>query len=48
VYDWDATAGRHQIQVRATDGTGETQTEERTPPAPSGARGWPSVDVSVG
>ena len=48
VFDWDATAGRHQIQVRATDGTGETQPEQRTPPAPDGARGWMSVDVAVG
>ena len=48
VFDWDATPGSHRIEVRATDGTGETQTQERTSPAPSGARGWPSVDVSVG
>jgi DMSO/TMAO reductase YedYZ molybdopterin-dependent catalytic subunit len=48
VFDWDATPGSHRIEVRATDGTGETQTEDRTPPAPDGARGWPSVDVSVG
>ena len=48
VFDWDATAGRHQIQVRATDGSGETQPEQRTPPAPDGARGWMSVDVAAG
>ena len=48
VFDWDATAGRHQIQVRATDGAGETQPEQRTAPAPDGARGWMSVDVAAG
>jgi hypothetical protein len=48
VFDWNATPGRHTIQVRATDGAGETQPEERTPPAPNGARGWDAVDVSVG
>ena len=48
VFDWDATAGRHQLQVRATDGAGETQPEQRTPPAPDGARGWMSVDVAAG
>jgi hypothetical protein len=39
---------RHHIEVRATDGTGEVQTDQRTPPAPDGARGWHSVDVTVG
>jgi DMSO/TMAO reductase YedYZ molybdopterin-dependent catalytic subunit len=48
VYDWNSTPGRHHIEVRATDGTGEVQTDERTPPAPDGARGWHSVDVTVG
>ena len=48
VYDWDATPGRHHIEVRATDGTGAVQTDQRTPPAPDGARGYHSVDVSVG
>ena len=48
VYDWDPTPGRHRIEVRARDGTGETQPEQRTPPAPDGARGWHSVDVTIG
>ena len=48
VLDWNATPGNHSIQVRATDGAGETQPEQRTPPAPDGARGWDAVDVSVG
>jgi hypothetical protein len=45
--DWDATPGRHTIAVRATDGTGETQTSEITPEAPDGARGWHTIEVSV-
>jgi DMSO/TMAO reductase YedYZ molybdopterin-dependent catalytic subunit len=48
VYDWAATPGPHTIQVRATDGTGETQTEQRSRPAPDGARGWDGVSVEVG
>ena len=48
VYDWNSTPGSHHIEVRATDGTGEVQTDQRTPPAPDGARGWHSVDVTVG
>lgn len=44
---WDATPGEHVLQVRATDGTGETQTDARTPPAPSGARGYHTIQVTV-
>ncbi|GAA3117372.1 hypothetical protein GCM10017600_14250 [Streptosporangium carneum] len=47
VDDWDATPGSHSIQVRATDATGYTQTEERAPVGPDGATGWHSVDVEV-
>ena len=39
-----STASR---SVRPT-GTGETQTEFRTPPAPDGARGWHTIQVKVG
>jgi hypothetical protein len=35
------------IQVRATDGTGAVQPEQPSPPAPDGARGWHTVNVSV-
>lgn len=45
--DWDATAGRHQLQVRATDKTGETQTEVVTDVAPNGATGWHTRRVTV-
>lgn len=46
-FDWDATPGRHDITVRAVDGTGETQTEERADVLPDGASGWMSLAVTV-
>ena len=42
---WDATPGEHTIEVRATDGLGEVQTEQRSPPAPDGARGHQTIKV---
>jgi DMSO/TMAO reductase YedYZ molybdopterin-dependent catalytic subunit len=45
---WDATAGEHTIAVRATDGTGQVQTADRTPPPPDGARGHHTIRVRVG
>jgi DMSO/TMAO reductase YedYZ molybdopterin-dependent catalytic subunit len=46
-FDWDATAGPHYIKARATDGTGELQTDQRADPVPDGASGWQSVMVTV-
>ena len=46
-YEWDATPGPHYIKVRATDGTGEVQTDRRAEPVPDGASGWQSVMVTV-
>lgn len=46
-YAWDAGPGDHVIAVRATDGTGATQPEERTRPDPDGARGWHTIRVRV-
>lgn len=46
-YEWDATPGPHYIKVRATDGTGQVQTEQRADPVPDGASGWQSVMVTV-
>ncbi|WP_289017996.1 molybdopterin-dependent oxidoreductase [uncultured Ornithinimicrobium sp.] len=43
----DAATGRHQLTVRATDGTGETQTDTPAAPAPDGASGWHAVEVTV-
>ncbi len=49
-YDWDTSEvdpGEHRIQVRATDTTGETQTEEVARPDPNGATGWHTRTVIV-
>ena len=47
VYEWDAKPGEHTIKVRATDGEGETQTEDEAAPIPSGATGYDTVKVTV-
>lgn len=44
---WDATEGRHDITVRATDGEGEVQTTKTAKPFPSGASGLHSIAVIV-
>jgi DMSO/TMAO reductase YedYZ molybdopterin-dependent catalytic subunit len=46
---WEgATPGGHELVVRATDATGQTQPAEASPPAPDGATGWHLVRVEVG
>jgi DMSO/TMAO reductase YedYZ molybdopterin-dependent catalytic subunit len=47
VYRWQATSGEHTLRVRATDGDGVVQTDERTRPDPDGARGHHTVTVRV-
>jgi DMSO/TMAO reductase YedYZ molybdopterin-dependent catalytic subunit len=47
-YTWAATPGPHTLTVRATDGTGAVQPEERVTPFPDGATGWHGVTVTVG
>ena len=47
VYAWDATRGKHRIRCRATDGAGSTQTSEQRPPAPDGATGWHTIEVTA-
>lgn len=47
VYEWQATPGLHPVRVRATDGTGETQTDKIAPPEPDGATGYHSRTVRV-
>jgi len=47
VYDWDAKPGEYTLMVRATDGTGETQTAAKAPPHPSGATGYHTIGVTV-
>jgi DMSO/TMAO reductase YedYZ molybdopterin-dependent catalytic subunit len=44
---WPAEPGAHTVEVRATDGLGIVQPEERTSPAPDGARGYHRVRVQV-
>ncbi|MER7197177.1 molybdopterin-binding oxidoreductase [Streptomyces sp. CB01635] len=46
-FPWKAASGGHTLTVRATDRTGETQTEKRTRTIPDGASGWHSVVVTV-
>ena len=45
--DWDAEPGSHSVQVRATDASGATQTEERADVLPDGATGYDGITVSV-
>lgn len=45
--DWTATPGDHRITVRATDGFGDVQTDDRSPVDPDGATGHHSVEVRV-
>lgn len=40
--------GRHTAQVRATDGAGQVQPQDRTAVFPSGATGWHTIQFSVG
>jgi DMSO/TMAO reductase YedYZ molybdopterin-dependent catalytic subunit len=47
VLAWDATPGRHTLAVRATDATGTPQTGDQAPPAPDGATGWHTIQVTV-
>jgi DMSO/TMAO reductase YedYZ molybdopterin-dependent catalytic subunit len=44
---WEATGGDHLISVRAIDGARDIQTDERTRPAPDGARGHHTIRVTV-
>ena len=47
LWDWDASPGRHTLQVRATDETGLTQPQQQEAPFPDGAEGWHTVTVNV-
>jgi hypothetical protein len=41
------TPGKHQLKVRAVDGTGAVQTGDVAPPAPDGATGWHTVEFNA-
>ena len=43
--EYDFTPGSHTIAVRATDGTGTTQTSEIVPARPDGATGYHTIQV---
>ena len=43
----DFERGSHRITVRATDGTGRLQTQDRVDPYPDGASGWHSLQLMV-
>lgn len=45
--DWDAPVGDHQVQVRATDKSGFTQSPIPVNPAPNGAEGYDRIKVRV-
>lgn len=47
VLEWDAEPGTYEIEVRATDGNGDTQTAERHAPSPNGATGYHRIRVRV-
>ena len=47
IFDWDATVGEHTIQVRTTDKSGYTQTDEVRRVDPDGATGWHTRNVTV-
>jgi DMSO/TMAO reductase YedYZ molybdopterin-dependent catalytic subunit len=46
-YTWTATPGKHVLAVRATDNGGAVQVQDEAPPAPDGATGWHTINVSV-
>lgn len=44
---WDASPGDHTLEVRAVDGDGTVQDEQRRPPVPDGATGLHSCPVTI-
>jgi DMSO/TMAO reductase YedYZ molybdopterin-dependent catalytic subunit len=46
-WTWDAPAGNHLIEARATDATGYTQTSASAPVTPNGATGYPGVQLTI-
>jgi hypothetical protein len=47
-YEWaNPASGKHEIQVRATDGNGKLQTSSKSGEWPDGATGYHTVEVNV-
>ena len=46
-YDWSPLPGKHEFKVRATDGNGDLQIEEKSGVRPDGATGFHSMDVRI-
>ncbi|MBW4096378.1 MAG: molybdopterin-dependent oxidoreductase [Acidobacteria bacterium] len=47
-YTWEgATAGTHNVRVRAYDADGTLQDERKAPPQPDGSTGWHSITFTV-
>jgi hypothetical protein len=46
-WSWDAPRGNHVLQVRAFDTAGRPQTEDEAPPAPDGATGLHTIQISI-
>lgn len=46
-WPWQATPGKHRLQVRAIDHTGQVQTGQAHKPLPDGATGWHTIKVTV-
>ena len=48
VFPFEAIGPTVKLTMRATDGTGAVMTDQRRPPLPAGATGWPERSVKVG
>jgi DMSO/TMAO reductase YedYZ molybdopterin-dependent catalytic subunit len=46
-WEWDAPAGQHRLEVRATDAAGTTQTSQVADTVPDGATGYHAIPVNV-
>ena len=46
-WEWDAPTGQHQLEVRATDAAGVTQTARVADTVPDGATGYHAIPVNV-
>ena len=47
LYDWNASAGDHEVLVRAYDGTGAVQIAKPATPFPDGSSGYDAIEVSA-